>query len=97
MLKPMLAVTATGIVALILWKALAILLIPLIGIALGMVITLFKIIAAGRPGTPLPLALPATQPERDNDRVIAAPYRPGRPPPMARPMRWPADPGRRIL
>lgn len=44
MLKPMLAMTATGIVALILWKALAVLLLPLFGIALGMVITLFKII-----------------------------------------------------
>ena len=44
MLKPMLAVTATGIVAFILWKALAILLLPLFGIALGMVITLLKFI-----------------------------------------------------
>ena len=44
MLKPMLAVAATGIVALLLWKALAILLLPLVGIALGMVIMLFKII-----------------------------------------------------
>lgn len=44
MLKPVLAVGVTGIVALLLWKALAILLLPLFGIALGMVITLFKII-----------------------------------------------------
>jgi hypothetical protein len=44
MLKPMLAMTATGIVALILWRVLAVLLLPLFGIALGMVITLFKII-----------------------------------------------------
>ncbi len=44
MMKPMLAITATGIVALLLWKALALLLLPLFGIALGMVITLIKII-----------------------------------------------------
>ncbi|MFI5209903.1 MAG: hypothetical protein ACHQ2E_05620 [Gemmatimonadales bacterium] len=44
MLKPVLAVGATGIIALLLWKALAILLLPLFGIALGMVIMLFKII-----------------------------------------------------
>jgi uncharacterized membrane protein YhdT len=44
MLKPMLAITTTGILALLLWKALALLLLPLLGIALGMVITLFKFI-----------------------------------------------------
>jgi hypothetical protein len=44
MLKPMLAITTTGILALLLWKALAILLLPLFGIALGMVIMLFKVI-----------------------------------------------------
>jgi len=44
MLKPTLAITVTGIVALLLWKALAILLLPLFGIALGMVITFFKIL-----------------------------------------------------
>jgi hypothetical protein len=44
MLKPMLAITTTGILALLLWKALALLLLPLLGIALGVVITLFKFI-----------------------------------------------------
>lgn len=43
MLKPMLAITTTGIVALLLWKALAILLLPLFGIALGLVITILKV------------------------------------------------------
>jgi hypothetical protein len=43
MLKPMLAITTTGIVALLLWKALAILLLPLFGIALGIVITILKV------------------------------------------------------
>jgi hypothetical protein len=44
MLKPMLAISATGILALLLWKALAVLLLPLVGIALGVVITLLKVI-----------------------------------------------------
>jgi hypothetical protein len=44
MLKPMLAISATGILALLLWKALAVLLLPLVGIALGVVITILKVI-----------------------------------------------------
>jgi hypothetical protein len=44
MLKPMLAIGTTGIVALLLWKVLAVLLLPLFGIALGMVIIFLKII-----------------------------------------------------
>jgi hypothetical protein len=44
MLKPMLAITTTGIVALLLWRALAVLLFPLVGIALGVVITILKVI-----------------------------------------------------
>lgn len=43
MLKPVLGLAATGIVALILFKVFAILLLPLIGITIGIVLIAIKI------------------------------------------------------
>ena len=43
MLKPMLGLAATGIVALILFKILALFLLPLIGITIGLVLIAVKV------------------------------------------------------
>jgi len=43
MLKPVLGLTATGIVALILFKILALFLLPLIGITIGLVLIAVKV------------------------------------------------------
>jgi hypothetical protein len=42
MLKPVLAVAATGVLGLILWKILAVLLLPMLGVALAVVFTVLK-------------------------------------------------------
>lgn len=43
MLKPVLGLAATGVVALLLWKVLAIFLLPLFGVALGFMFLVLKI------------------------------------------------------
>ena len=43
MLKPMMGLAATGILAVVLWKLLAVLLLPLFGVALMLVFTALKI------------------------------------------------------
>ena len=43
-MKPILGVAATGVVAVLLWKALFVLLFPLIGIAVGLVFLVAKVI-----------------------------------------------------
>lgn len=43
MMKPVLGLAATGIVALVLWKVLAIFLLPLLGVALGFLFLVLKI------------------------------------------------------
>lgn len=43
-MKPVLGVAATGVVAFLLWKALFIVLLPLVGIAVGLVFLVLKII-----------------------------------------------------
>jgi hypothetical protein len=43
-LKPILGVAATGVVAFLVWKALFIVLFPLIGIAVGLVLLVAKVI-----------------------------------------------------
>lgn len=42
-MKPVLGLAATGIVALVLWKVLALFLLPLVGVAIGFVFLMFKI------------------------------------------------------
>lgn len=44
MLKPMLAIAATGIAAVLLWKVLAVFMLPLLGLAIGLVALLIKIV-----------------------------------------------------
>jgi hypothetical protein len=43
MMKPVLGLAATGIVALVLWKVLAMFLLPLFGVALGFLFLVLKI------------------------------------------------------
>lgn len=44
MLKPMLAIAATGIAAVLLWKVLAVFMLPLLGLAIGLVALVIKIV-----------------------------------------------------
>jgi len=43
MLKPVLGIAATGVLALLLWKVLALFLLPLLGLAIGFVFLAIKI------------------------------------------------------
>jgi hypothetical protein len=43
MLKPVLSLAATGVIALLLWKALAIFLLPLVGVLIGFAFLVLKI------------------------------------------------------
>jgi TRAP-type C4-dicarboxylate transport system permease small subunit len=43
MLKPVLGIAATGVLALLLWKVMAIFLLPLLGLAIGFVFLAIKI------------------------------------------------------
>ena len=43
MLKPVLGLAATGVIALLLWKALAIFLLPLVGVLIGFAFLVLKI------------------------------------------------------
>lgn len=43
MLKPVLGLAATGVIALLLWKVMAIFLLPLLGLAIGFVFLAIKI------------------------------------------------------
>jgi hypothetical protein len=45
--KPILGVAATGVVAVVLWKVLLVFLLPLIGIAAGLLFLVAKIVFAG--------------------------------------------------
>jgi hypothetical protein len=47
MLKPILGVTATGVVAVLLWKLLLVFLLPLIGIAAGFLFLVAKLVFVG--------------------------------------------------
>jgi hypothetical protein len=47
LLKPILAVAATGVVALILWRLVAVFLLPLIGVAVGVLFLVAKIVFFG--------------------------------------------------
>ena len=47
MLKPILGVTATGVVAVLLWKLLLVFLLPLIGIAAGLLFLVAKLVFVG--------------------------------------------------
>lgn len=44
MLKSLSAVGASAVVAILLWKVLAVILLPLLGVALGVVFTILKVI-----------------------------------------------------
>jgi hypothetical protein len=44
MLKPILGLAAAGIGAVVLWKVLALLLLPLLGVAIGLVATVVKLV-----------------------------------------------------
>ena len=46
-MKPILGVAATGVVAVLLWKVLLILLFPLVGIAVGFLFLVAKIVFVG--------------------------------------------------
>lgn len=43
MLKPLLAVAATGVVAVLAWKIMAIVVLPLLGLAIGLVALVIKV------------------------------------------------------
>ena len=43
-LKPILGVAATGVVAVLLWKVLAVFLLPLIGVAVGLAFLVAKVV-----------------------------------------------------
>jgi hypothetical protein len=43
MLKPLLGVAATGVAAVVVWKVLAIVLLPMIGLAIGIVAVIIKV------------------------------------------------------
>lgn len=43
MIKPLLAVAATGVAAVIIWKLLAIVLLPMIGLAIGLAALVIKV------------------------------------------------------
>jgi hypothetical protein len=45
--KPLLGVAATGVVALLLWKVVLVFLLPFVGIALGLLFLVVKIIFVG--------------------------------------------------
>ena len=47
MLKPILGVAATGVVAVLLWKVLLVFLLPLIGIAAGFLFLVAKVVFVG--------------------------------------------------
>ena len=47
MMKPILGVAATGVVAVLLWKVLLLFLLPLIGIAAGLVFLVAKLVFVG--------------------------------------------------
>lgn len=47
MLKPVLGLATAGVVAVLLWKLLTLLLLPLIGVLTGVVLILFKLAIAG--------------------------------------------------
>lgn len=46
-MKPILGVAATGVVAFLLWKALLVVLLPLIGIAAGFLFLVIKVVFVG--------------------------------------------------
>lgn len=43
MIKPLLAVAATGVAAVVIWKLLAIVLLPMVGLAIGLVALAIKL------------------------------------------------------
>ena len=43
MIKPLLGVAATGVAAVVIWKLLAIVLLPMIGLAIGLVALVIKV------------------------------------------------------